>query len=173
MEFFVLERDKRLDHLAGGLVCSPRLEQGYEAAEDNELVEVHGEEVRDYGCILEQPTLLVANELRRLLTKYDSQMAYKTVSIIDKTLNGLQLNYFLLNMREVEVMAPIPLDDLKRSNAALGFSLRRGDIPDYPFFGVTYHRKRYLVVRLDVAEHVLRAGLYGVAVKRLQLKECD
>ncbi|WP_334075108.1 MULTISPECIES: hypothetical protein [Paenibacillus] len=173
MEFFVLERDKRLDHLAGGLVCSARLEQGYEAAEDNELVEVHGEGARDYGCMLEQPTLLVTSELRMLLTKYDSQMAYKTVSIIDKNFNGLQLNYFLINMREVDVMDAIPPDVLKRSKAALGFRIRRGDVPECPFFGMTYYRKKYLVVRLDVAEHVLRAGLYGVAVKRLQLKECD
>lgn len=172
MDYFVLERDQRLGAVGGLLSCSANLKQGYEGAEQEERVEISGDGVRDYGCLLEHPVPLVSNELRGIFTAHHPDIQTKAVAVMDTMLRQT-LNYYLIEMPQVQVIDQLRMSDLEQIRAVYGFSIPKGKIQTQPFFELNYVRKKIIVVGLTLAEHVLREGIYGVAVKRIHLKECD
>lgn len=172
MNYFVLERDQRLGNIGGVWSCSDKLKQGYEAAELEEQIEVLGHGVRDYGCLLEHPISLISNELRQVFARHDPQIQTKRVWVMD-TLMGQNLDYYLVQMSRIEVNAQLSTSDLGLSKIAYGFVIPQGEVKEQPFFELNYVRKKMLIVDLALAEQVLREGLYGIAVKRIMLKESD
>jgi hypothetical protein len=172
MNYFILERDQRLGAIEGILSCSASLKQGYESASQEEQVEISGEGVREYGCLLEHPVPLVSNELCEIFKKQYAGLQTKQVRIMDTVLRQI-LNYHLIQMPQINVEAQLRTPELESSKIAYGFIVPYGEVKEQAFFELNNVRKKMMVVNLTLAEHVLREGIYGVAVRRITIQERD
>lgn len=172
MDYFILERDQRLGNIGGVLSCTASLKQGYEHASEEEEVEISGEGAREYGCLLEHPVPLVSNELLQIFNSHHSELQTKQVRIMDTLLRTI-LNYSLIKMPQIQVQEQLRTSQLASSKIAYGFIVQQGELKDYPFFELNYVRKKMIVVDLAMAEHILREGIYGVAVRRITIQERD
>lgn len=167
MEYFILEQDRRLGSLEGMITFSEQMKRGYESAKDEEIVHIDSSKALEYGCILEKPDLLVSGEVYQLLNRYENGLAHKKVIVIDMARNG-QVHYYFPNFTEVPCSEQgyVKRND-KDSEKMDHFTIDEKLIEGLSMFKLKYYRKFYLVVRLDVAEGILRTSLYGLNVRRI------
>ncbi|AJS61111.1 hypothetical protein [Paenibacillus sp. IHBB 10380] len=168
MEYFIVEQDRRL---IGGAISFPeRILKGFEYAEPNEVLYTKSEKELEYSCIIDRPVLLVSDELRRIITEFEPQMEHKAVVVMDLE-RQLQFPYSMMNFQDVAC------DSNKQSYLATGrieeIVIDEKQINGQAIFKITYYRSSYLVVRLDVAEYLLRRSLYGLKLNRIQSMEGD
>lgn len=167
LEYFILEQDRRLGSLDGMITFSEQMKQGYEFAKDEEVVFVNSSKALEYGCILEKPDLLVSDEVYQILNRYERGLAHKKVIVIDMARNG-QIHYYFPKFTEV----PCSNQESVKKNAEDTekidhFTVDEKLIEGLSMFKLKFFRKSYLVVRLDVAEGMLRTSLYGLNVRRI------
>ncbi|MMZ57270.1 hypothetical protein D1872_191890 [compost metagenome] len=168
MEYFIVEQDRRL---MGGAISFPeRIMKGFEYAEQNEVVYVKAEGDFEYSCIIDRPVLLVSDEFKRVICEFDPQMEYKAVVVMDLE-RQLQFPYFIMNLRDVSCNSRH--DSFPGAGRIDDLVIDEKQINEQAIFKITYYRSSYLVVRLDVAEHLLRKSLYGLKLKRIHSIEGD
>lgn len=167
MEYFILEQDRRLGSLDGLITCSEQMKKGYDFAEDEEFVYIDSPKALEYGCILEKPVLLVSEDVYQILNRYGHGLAHKKVIVIDMARNG-QVHYYLPNFTEVpctdQEYVKKNAEDIEKLDL---FMVDEKLIEGISMFKLNVYRKSYLVVRLDVAEGMLRTSLYGLNVRRI------
>ncbi|AWB43683.1 hypothetical protein DCC85_05255 [Paenibacillus sp. CAA11] len=149
------------------------MQRGFQHADEVEFVQIQGLGLRDYGCMLEQPTLLFSEEIRTIMSHYTKTLPSKNVMIMDSSVPGQQLPYFLLDIQEISAVGLeqttsfVPQKQLK-------FIVNSYEILKLlPFFKLTYLHREYVILRLNVAEHILRHSLYGIAIDRITIEEIE
>lgn len=167
MNYYILERDRRLGSLEGKFAYSDGLQQGFSYANPYEVIHVKGEGKRDYGCLLNYPLLLVSEELRQIFMRFDPALCCKTVAIFDEKIQG-QIQYYMLNL--VEVTGEVDPTAKTRNNSLITYTVR-DEIKTKCIFQLKVYHTSYLVLGLDIAEAVLRHSLYGVNVQKICLEE--
>ncbi|CAH1222285.1 hypothetical protein PAECIP111893_04840 [Paenibacillus plantiphilus] len=168
MEYFIIEHDDRLDAAGGAIVFPERMLKGFEHAEQQEIVHIKPGRELVYSSIIERPVLLVSNEMQAIISRYEPEMACKTVVVMDMTKN-MQVHFSMMELKEIPCTAPAEVVVEKGRIEQLAIDKRL--IGDSSMFKITYYQSALLVVRLDLAENLLRAGLYGLRVRRILLKE--
>lgn len=167
MEYFILEQDRRLGSLDGMITFSEQMKQGYESVKDEEFVFIDSPKALEYGCILEKPVLLVSEEVYQILNQYERGLAHKKVIVIDMARNG-QVHYFFPNFTEVSCSEQESIKKNTEDTEKIDhFTVDEKLIEGLSMFQLNVYRKSYLVVRLDVAEGMLRTSLYGLNVRRI------
>jgi hypothetical protein len=171
MEYFIVEQDRRLDTAIGGQSFPDRLLKGYEYAEEYEVVIVKSKLEMNYSCIIERPVLLVSDKMRDIFSQFAPEINYKSVVLID-TVRQLQLLYSIMQLKEIPhtVRSDLsrgvqPSDELLLNESLVG---------DLSIFKMPYFQSSYLIVRIGVAEELLRRNLYGLKLRRIQsIREGD
>ncbi|MNI63449.1 hypothetical protein D3C73_1188220 [compost metagenome] len=97
-------------------------------------------------------------------------MEYKAVVVMDLE-RQLQFPYFIMNLRDVSCNSRH--DSFPGAGRIDDLVIDEKQINEQAIFKITYYRSSYLVVRLDVAEHLLRKSLYGLKLKRIHSIEGD
>ncbi|MFX3634517.1 MAG: hypothetical protein ACE3L7_03000 [Candidatus Pristimantibacillus sp.] len=166
MEYFVLEHDRRLPANGGNLAFSDRMLRGYRYAEQQEIVYAKTGSRLSHGSLIEQPLLLVSEELRTLITQIAPEIAYKRVLTIDLE-QQVQFPYAWMDFQEIACAAP---DRTGMENGRISRMVINPDVlGEAAIFQIPYYRSRVLVARVDMAESLLRKSLYGLSIRRIQL----
>jgi len=117
-----------------------------------------------YPDILEEPVLLVSEKMKRILGMYRQPGAvFETVILIERKKNQ-QHAYYQVFAPEIQCRVDMP--DNSKGNKAEGLVLDEIKIGYARIFYVNYYGKR-LIVRLDVAESILRRDSFGVRFNRV------
>lgn len=161
MEYYVLKRDERLGALEGKFSYSDGLRQGYDHADSYEIISVEGNGKREYGCILTHPMLLISEEVRKMLLYFDQGLESKTVGVFDQEMQT-QIQYYMPKLPQIKGGT---------SEKPTDYTVPTGALGALPFFQLEVYRNVQFIIRLDVAEKVLREGLYGVSVKKMIINE--
>lgn len=168
MEYFILTQDSRID--------VP--EAPYELREKvpRQLVSVEKDKIFRqtmafplthtsgwyYGAIIARPVYLVNTGVKEVLSNYDSIILCTPVMFNDQD-RGKQQLYWLLNVKRIDSLSTETTfyapQDLKT------LVLDEKKIRDKPVFKIKGIIEEYLVIRLDVAESLLRRDLYGIELK--------
>jgi hypothetical protein len=162
VEYYVLKRDERLGTLEAKFSYSEALRQGYEQAASYEIISVEGQGRREYGCILTHPMLLISEEVRKVLLHFEQGLECKTVGVFDQEIQS-QIQYYMPKLPQVKGEI--------QSNKPFVYSVPTGALESLPFFQLEVYRNVQFIVRLDVAEKVLREGLYGVSLEKIKINE--
>ncbi|MCM1560825.1 MAG: hypothetical protein NC123_14990 [Butyrivibrio sp.] len=158
MDYFIMETDKRLCRL-------PQIQFPQELFETGTMktsvvyVKEHSGLSIDYADFLEKPGPLIADKFQKILQKYQQDMAFHRVMLIEKEA-GYQKPYYLM----------IPQELICADKDESGYDTR-GNVQDFVldvekvgkqriFFAKDFNRR--LIVRLDVAESILRREANGI-----------
>lgn len=157
MDYFLVKAD---DHIGNRVKLT--------GVEEKPTAQVCVQNFSDKICYvdyLEGKTLIVSEKLKRILELYEPDLEWYLTAITDPKL-GEQKNYYQTD----QVPAVDCLDGKTRftdSGRVRHLVLNKARINRRSFFDVRTVKEQFLIIRLDVAESLLRRNLYGLELKRV------
>lgn len=136
-----------------------------EELDDLNLFKVKTEAGMRWADFYTRPIYLMSDEMKNLFFKYDNSLVFKAVRLIDA--DGRQMLYWIMGLTALNCLAAeaefTPRRTLKR------LVLDQDKIGKTPIFTVSGLLEKYIIVRLDVAESLLRREFYGIELKKVAM----
>ncbi|EKQ50990.1 MULTISPECIES: hypothetical protein [unclassified Clostridium] len=174
MDYFLLKQDERYINI-------PRLENIFNKIDVRNINLLNSHKIDDivvfyvkadketnFLDILNNQLFLISDEMGKILKKYDEEMILKTIPLIDKA-NKKQRNYYLPIFEEIEALSEKAEFNLNRT-VVKKIILDKEKIQDKKIFKIKEVFKPLIVIRLDVAESLLRRNYKGISLERLQVE---
>lgn len=121
-----------------------------------------------YPDLITRQACLISDGIKELFRKYDKTIVFRAVQLIDKD-TGKQLLYWIMGLDEVVCLSDraqfYPNKTIKK------LVLNEDKIQNKAIFMLGGILEKYIVVRLDVAESLLRRPFYGVEFQPIMLEE--
>ncbi|AJH01455.1 hypothetical protein LF65_04926 [Clostridium beijerinckii] len=117
--------------------------------------------------ILDRNLFLISEEMKKIIEKYDLRIIFKTIPLIDLE-RGKQGNYYMPIFEEIEALSEKSEWNLNKT-VVKRIILDKEKIKDKKIFKIKESEKTLIVVRLDVAESLLRREFKGMCLKRLEV----
>jgi hypothetical protein len=113
----------------------------------------------EYPDIIETPGILVSEKLKRIMGKYQSNAIFKAAVLIEKKENRQEI-YYIISAPEIACAAG------RAGHGGIeGLVLDEGKVGDARIFRMSGYMNR-VIVRLDVAESILRRDPFGVIFEK-------
>lgn len=119
--------------------------------------------------VLDRQLYLISKNLKKLIEKYTPNTIFKLIPIID-TNKERQETYYLPIFEEIEALSDKSEFNLDKS-VIKKLVLDEEKIKEKKIFKIKEGDKTLIVVRLDVAESILRREFYGVELERVEVDE--
>jgi hypothetical protein len=174
MDYFLLKQDERYTNI-------PRLKDVFNKIDVRNINLLNAHKIQDllvffvtadkqtnFLDILDQQLFLISYEMSKILKKYDEEIIFKTIPLIDQV-NEKQRDYCLPIFEEVEALSKNVEFNLNKS-LVKKIILDKEKIQDKKIFKIKEIFKPLIVVRLDVAESLLRRNYNGISLERLQVE---
>ena len=158
MDYFIMKTDKRLRRLP-----QIQLPQELFNTESTKTAIVYVKEHNglsiDYADYLEKPSPMIADKFRKILQKYQQDMVFRRVMLVEKE-TGQQKPYYLMLPADI-VCADKDESKYDAGGTVQNFVLDIEKTGKRKIFLAKDYNKQ-LIVRLDVAESVLRREANGI-----------
>lgn len=132
------------------------------------ILNIRKEEKINFIDVLDSPLFLVNKSMRDILKKYDTNIIFKNIALLDHV-EKKQGNYVLPILEEVDALSNDSILNLDRS-VVKKIVLDKKKIEGKKIFKIKGIAKNLIVVRLDVAESLLRRKYVGMKLDRLEIK---
>lgn len=119
--------------------------------------------------ILDRNLFLVSEKIKKVIEKYDSGILFKTIHLIDIH-DEKQENYYMPIFEDIECLSDKAELNLNKT-VVKKIVLDEKKIRGKKIFKIKESSKTLVVVRLDVAEYLLRRELKGVCLKKLEIEK--
>ncbi|NLW47124.1 MAG: serine protease [Firmicutes bacterium] len=174
MEYFILGQDLRYTNAVEpkddlGLFRRIPFQIDQELASppmDDEPVQLYIKENQDprYLDFIERPAVLVSDRLKQILAKYEPRLFFKPVILADrKRLH--QAVYWWMRLSPTDCLSENSL--FNKNGTIKQLVLDRNKAAGLKVFRVAGLMEEYVLVRLDVAESLLRRDFCGIQFKRV------
>ncbi|AJG99815.1 hypothetical protein LF65_03252 [Clostridium beijerinckii] len=174
MDYFLLKQDQRYTNI-------PRLKDVFNKIDVRNINLLNSHKIDDivvfyanadketnFLDILDNQLFLISHEMSKILKKYDEDIILKTIPLIDK-INKKQKNYCLPIFEEVEALSEKAEFNLNKT-VVKKIILDKEKIQDKRIFKIKEIFKPLIVIRLDVAESLLRRNYKGISLERVQVE---
>ncbi|MCL1989419.1 MAG: hypothetical protein FWG67_00865 [Defluviitaleaceae bacterium] len=177
MDYFVLGTDKRIVNVpnmtfpkqietAKHLDLNPYLGKAL-------MVMVKSDPLNEYPDYMEVPLnlqvpmMLISHKLKKIVSQYQPNIDFQMALLIERE-RAHQDMYHLMNVPEIDALA----DDISFDNSGYARTLVLDEkkIGATRIFRIKGHNKK-LIVRLDVAESLLRRDGAGMTFEKVKMKE--
>lgn len=125
-------------------------------------------EETEFLDILDRNLFLISEKMKKIIEKYAPDILFKTIPLIDLTYNK-QENYYLPIFEEVEALGKNAELNLNKT-VVKKIILDKEKIKGKKIFKIKESSKALVVVRLDVAESLLRREFKGMSLERLEIE---
>jgi len=175
MDYFLLKQDERYTNI-------PRLKDVFNKIdvrninllnshkiEDIVVFKIKADKETKFLDILDNQIFLISYEMSKILRKHDESIIFKTIPLIDE-INKKQKNYCLPIFEEIEALSKNAQFNLNKT-VVKKIILDKEKIQDKKIFKIKEIFKPLIVIRLDVAESLLRRNYKGISLERLEVEE--
>ncbi|CAI6084101.1 hypothetical protein PAECIP112173_04179 [Paenibacillus sp. JJ-100] len=116
---------------------------------------------------ISRPSYFVSDRMKRLMEMVDEALLFKSVTFIDQR-SGEQLGYWACHIPAVLALSD---NSLFYPNGSIQHLLLQGEkVRDQRMFTLEGARGSGVIVRLDLAESMLRRGLSGFVLRKVDLE---
>lgn len=175
MDYFLLKQDERYTDVPLLLDVYKKIDtrdihptRAYKIA-DPLIFHVKAGEESSYLDIMDRQLLLLSDKLKRVVEAYEPDTLFKLVVLIDLSRHR-QNNYYLPILEEVEAVSPRSEFNLDKS-VIKRLVLLEEKLRGKKIVRLKESEKPLIVVRLDVAESILRRDLTGIRLERVPVEE--
>ena len=173
MDYFLLKQDKRY-HTLNIVDLFKRINAmdfttlRADNIPDNDSFFVKPSDYNQFTDILEAPIYLVSEELKNILGKYNRNIIFKRMALIDREKQKQKI----YNIPIFEPFEALHEDSEFNLNKTVvkKIVLDKEKIKNHKVFKIKESFDTLVVVRLDVAESLLRRDFHGISLERLQIK---
>ncbi|WP_425448048.1 imm11 family protein [Dethiothermospora halolimnae] len=172
MEYFLLKQDKRYIHTPTYLDLIRKIDVrdinrlDCHKIKDPTIIHIKGDEKAEYLDILHRQIYIISEELKDLMGEYNSNIIFKTIALIDLE-NQVQQMYYLPIFEEVEALHEQCEFNLNKS-VIKKLVLDKEKIGNRNIFVIKGAKEYLVVVRLDVAESILRRNFVGITLEKIK-----
>jgi len=167
MDYFIMSLDPRLHNAAKPAPESPALRDLARKRIGRDIntktLIVDDSKHNEYPDFLDGTVMLVSEKLKNILSMYQKDIIFKAVVLIERKKNRQEL-YYQFEVPEIDCKVDVP--DRGIGSKAEGLVIDQEKVGYARVFRVNYYGKR-LLVRLDVAESILRRDSYAVRFNRV------
>ena len=135
--------------------------------EDIIILNVKCNDETEFLDILYKNLFLISKEMKKIIEKYDSGIIFKTIPLIDIP-HERQENYYMPIFEEIECLSEKAELNLNKT-VVKKIILDKEKVKGKKIFKIKESEKNLIVVRLDVAESLLRREFKGICLDRLEL----
>jgi hypothetical protein len=174
MDYFLLNQDERytntprlIDVFKNINIKNLNLPNAHKI-EDIIIFQVSADDGCEFLDILDSQLFLISEDLKKIIEKYDRNILFKTLVLID-SLRDRQENYSLPICEEIECLSYKSELNLNKT-VVKKIVLDKEKIEGKKFFKIKESSKPLVVIRLDVAESLLRRDFRGIKLERLQVE---
>ncbi|OOM11684.1 hypothetical protein [Clostridium saccharobutylicum] len=173
MDYFLLKQDEEYTN-------APRLMDVFNTVDvrninllkahkidDVVIVNVKCDDETEFLDILDRNLFLISKEMKKIIEKYDSEILFKTTPLIDLP-HERQENYYMPIFEEVECLSENAELNLNKT-VVKKIILDKEKIKGKKIFKIKESSKSLVIVRLDVAESLLRREFKGMCLERLEV----
>lgn len=175
IEYFLLEQDKRylkvpvlLDVFKKIDKRSINRQDGYKI-KDITIFNLRKEEKIQFIDILDNQLFIVSKDMKNILGKYDEDIMFKNIVLLDHV-EKKQGNYVLPIFEEVDGLSEKSIFNMNKT-IVKKIVLDGKKVQGKKIFKIKGGDKPLIVVRLDVAESLLRRGFTGIKLTPLEVSE--
>jgi len=174
MDYFLLKQDERYTNI-------PKLKDVFNKIDVRNINLLNAHKIDDilvffikadkeskFLDILDNQLFLISYEMSEILKKHDQNIILKTIPLIDQV-NKKQKNYCLPLFDEIEALSENAEFNLNKT-VVKKIILDKEKIQDKKIFKIKEIFKPLIVIRLDVAESLLRRNYKGISLERLEVE---
>ncbi|MGE6230393.1 hypothetical protein [Paenibacillus chitinolyticus] len=175
MDYFVLKQDERCTDAPVLLDVRSRIDlrdirpdRAHRIA-DTVVMQVKSTPETEYPDVLDGQLYLISDRLKRIAAAYEPDLPVKLIPLMDRV-QRKQSNYYLPLFEEAEVLSPS--SELNRDGTVVKkLVLQRSKLTGRKIFKIKESAKPLIIVRLDVAESLLRRDFAGIRLERAAVEE--
>jgi hypothetical protein len=135
--------------------------------EDIIIFNVKCDDETEFLDILDRNLFLISEGMKKIIKKYDSEIILKTIPLIDLQ-NDRQENYYMPIFEDIECLSEKARLNLNKT-VVKKIVLDKEKIRGKKIFKIKESSKNLIVVRLDVAESLLRRAFKGLSLERVEV----
>ncbi|NFL34372.1 hypothetical protein FDB64_04660 [Clostridium botulinum] len=135
--------------------------------DDIVILNVKCNDETEFLDILDRTLFLISKEMKKIIKKYDSEILFKTIPLIDLS-HERQENYYMPIFEEIECLSEKSELNLNKT-VVKKIILDKEKIRNKKIFKIKESSKTLVVIRLDVAESLLRREFKGMCLERLEI----
>ena len=171
MDYFLLKQDKRYVNI-------PRILDVYKKINirdmnfsrchnisDTVIFNVKAEKESTFLDIFDTPLFLMSDNLKNIIEKYNANIYFKTIPLIDLQWER-QKNYYLPIFEEIDALSSESEFNMDKS-VIKKIVLDEKKLKGKKIFKIKHEFNTLIVVRLDVAESILRRNFTGIKLEKL------
>ncbi|MBY6837975.1 hypothetical protein FDG50_12585 [Clostridium botulinum] len=132
------------------------------------IFQVTAEERCEYLDVLDKQLFLISEKMMKIICKYDTDIVFKILPLIDSK-RHTQENYYLPIFEDIEALDEKSEFNLNKT-IVKNIVLNKKKIEGKKIFRIKESEKTLVVVRLDVAESLLRRKPRGISLERLEVE---
>lgn len=174
MDYFLLKQDKRYSYV-------PRISDWFSKINVRHLNLTDADKIKDgivlyvdsnsnnnYLDVLDNQLFLISEEMKKILEKYDTNIIFKMAVLTDFK-NSKQVIYYLPIFEEIEALSEEAEMNLNKT-VVKKLLLNEEKIKNKKVFKLKESSKTMVIVRLDVAESILRRDFNGVELEKVEIR---
>jgi len=173
VDYFIMQTNPKLSYLA-------KLKDWQKSLQDNPIpnelavvpirtrcIFVEEKSSNEYPDYFDKPITLIADRLKNVITMYQKDIDLRPVVLIEQKADRQEI-YHLIDAPVIDCASST--SKLDHTGKIKELVLDRDKIGNQKIFHVLDFY-RHLIVRLDVAESILRRNSYGIEFQKIQLEE--
>ena len=174
MDYFLLKQDKRYSYIPSivdwfnniniknlNLINADKIK-------DVTILYVKSDKNNNYLDILDNQLFLVSEDMKKILEKYNTNIIFKMIVLTDFK-NSIQNVYYLPIFEEIEALSEDAEMNLNKT-VVKKIILNEEKIRNKKVFKLKESSKTMVVVRLDVAESLLRRDFNGIILEKVEIR---
>jgi hypothetical protein len=175
MDYFLLKQDERYTNTPRLIDIFNKLDVRNinllkaHKIEDIIVFKVKTSDGSEFLDILDNQLFLISKPMKEIIEKYDSGIIFKTLALIDKP-NNKQKNYYLPIIEELEALSEAAELNLNKT-VVRKLILNREKIREKKVFKIKESLRSLIIVRLEVAESLLRRNFKGIKLERVEVRD--
>lgn len=172
MDYFLLRQDDRYKKTPTIIDLHKKLDKrkinikSAHELEDTIVFYIKPDKDNCFLDVLDSQLYLVSDRLKKLIAKYQPDIEFKTIALIDIE-NKKQKNYYLPIFEEIEALSEKSEYNIDKS-VIKKLVLDSNRVKTKRIFKIKEGQKTLIVARLDFAESILRRDFDGIYLKKIQ-----
>lgn len=174
MDYFLLRQDERYTRTPHLIDVFKKINMknmnllDADKIEDITVFDVNSVEGSEFLDILDAQLFLISKDMEKIISKFNENIIYKRIALLDQV-QKRQGDYFMLIFEEIEALNEESEFNLNKT-IVKKVVLDKDKINGRKIFRLKESSKPLIVVRLDVAECLLRRHFRGIKLERIEVK---
>lgn len=177
MQYFLLKQNREYSRTpsiqnfnSSGFMRKDFTPHNCQKIEDINMVMSPSKEPLEYLDVLDTQVFLVGKEVKKVFSLYDPSIRFKMFIMMNKLIEGGQTGeYYAPILRQIECVAPT--SEFNRDTSHIKkLVLFENKISHLPIFRVGGIKAEATIVRLDVAESLIRREFQGLKFEKVEVE---